>query len=198
MGEGEGPPPEGDMAAPRRAGAACDERTAADAPIALRVEGLQAQGDRGTLAVHDLSLTCGPARSSASRACRAMASASWWRPWWDSARGWRADHGHGDRTPPDARRIGALKVRSLPEEPLRNACVGDMSVAENMALRDFDQPPLAWRLGAGAAHACAGGRAWIAEFSVKTQGEARRLAAFPAATCSARCWRANWPGTSLC
>jgi ABC-type uncharacterized transport system ATPase subunit len=35
-----------------------------------------------------------------------------------------------------------LKVRSLPEEPLRNACVGDLSVAENMALRDFDQPPL--------------------------------------------------------
>jgi hypothetical protein len=26
-------------------------------------------------------------------------------------------------------------VRSLPEEPLRNACVGDMSVADNMALR---------------------------------------------------------------
>ena len=33
-------------------------------------------------------------------------------------------------------------MRSLPEEPLRNACVGDLSVAENMALRDFDQPPL--------------------------------------------------------
>ena len=40
-----------------------------------------------------------------------------------------------------------LKVRSLPEEPLRNACVADMSVAENMALRDFDQPPLASRAG---------------------------------------------------
>ncbi|MGP0059782.1 MAG: ABC transporter ATP-binding protein [Beijerinckiaceae bacterium] len=31
----------------------------------------------------------------------------------------------------------------LPEEPLRNACVGRMSVAENMAFRSFDQPPLA-------------------------------------------------------
>jgi ABC-type uncharacterized transport system ATPase subunit len=30
-------------------------------------------------------------------------------------------------------------VRSLPEEPLRNACVGDMSVADNMALRNFDR-----------------------------------------------------------
>ena len=41
------------------------------------------------------------------------------------------------------------KVFSLPEEPLRNACVADMSVADNMALRDFDRPPLCrqgWRI----------------------------------------------------
>ncbi|HEY9698080.1 MAG TPA: ABC transporter ATP-binding protein [Trichocoleus sp.] len=34
-------------------------------------------------------------------------------------------------------------VFSLPEEPLRNACVPHMSVAENMALRTFDRPPQA-------------------------------------------------------
>ena len=33
------------------------------------------------------------------------------------------------------------KVACLPEEPLRNACVADMSVAENIALRSFDRPP---------------------------------------------------------
>lgn len=33
------------------------------------------------------------------------------------------------------------KIACLPEEPLRNACVADMSVAENIALRSFDQPP---------------------------------------------------------
>ncbi len=33
-----------------------------------------------------------------------------------------------------------LRVRCLPEEPLRNACVATMSVAENMALRAFDEP----------------------------------------------------------
>ena len=33
------------------------------------------------------------------------------------------------------------RVFSLPEEPLRNACVPHMSVAENMALRTFDRPP---------------------------------------------------------
>jgi simple sugar transport system ATP-binding protein len=33
-----------------------------------------------------------------------------------------------------------LRVRCLPEEPLRNACVPTMSVAENMAFRAFDRP----------------------------------------------------------
>ena len=33
------------------------------------------------------------------------------------------------------------RVFALPEEPLRNACVPHMSVAENMALRTFDKPP---------------------------------------------------------
>jgi ABC-type uncharacterized transport system ATPase subunit len=68
-----------------------------------------------------------------------------------------------------------LKVRSLPEEPLRNACVGDLSVAENMALRDFDQPPLAtargpasWlRFGAWRERA----RSGSADYGIKTQGE---------------------------
>jgi len=64
-----------------------------------------------------------------------------------------------------------LRVRSLPEEPLRNACVGDLSVAQNMALRDFDQAPLSvggwlrfnqWRRRA---------RAWIDEYGIKTRGE---------------------------
>lgn len=35
------------------------------------------------------------------------------------------------------------QVFSLPEEPLRNACVSQMSVAENLALRTFDRPPQA-------------------------------------------------------
>jgi len=35
------------------------------------------------------------------------------------------------------------QVFSLPEEPLRNACVPNMSVAENLALRTFDRTPQA-------------------------------------------------------
>jgi simple sugar transport system ATP-binding protein len=64
-----------------------------------------------------------------------------------------------------------LRVRALPEEPLRNACVAALGVADNMGLRHFDEPPysragwLRWsRLRVQA-------RAWIAEYGVKTQGE---------------------------
>lgn len=39
--------------------------------------------------------------------------------------------------------IRRLKVRCLPEEPLRSACVPAMTVAENMSFRRFDRPPYA-------------------------------------------------------
>jgi simple sugar transport system ATP-binding protein len=41
------------------------------------------------------------------------------------------------------REMHAHQLFALPEEPLRNACVPDMSVAENLAMRNFDRPPLA-------------------------------------------------------
>ncbi|MFM0736033.1 ABC transporter ATP-binding protein [Paraburkholderia xenovorans] len=34
------------------------------------------------------------------------------------------------------------RVFAIPEEPLKNACVAGMSVAQNLALRDFDREPL--------------------------------------------------------
>ncbi|WP_118179854.1 ABC transporter ATP-binding protein [Paraburkholderia phosphatilytica] len=42
-----------------------------------------------------------------------------------------------------------LRLFALPEEPLRNACVAGMTVAENLALRNFDRAPVrrgGWRL----------------------------------------------------
>ncbi|MDZ4735441.1 MAG: ABC transporter ATP-binding protein [Rhodospirillaceae bacterium] len=45
------------------------------------------------------------------------------------------------------------KFYLLPEEPLQNACARNMSVAENLAIRDFDRPPKAlggWLLDRGA------------------------------------------------
>jgi simple sugar transport system ATP-binding protein len=57
----------------------------------------------------------------------------------------------------------------LPEEPLRNACVGRMSVAENMAFRGFDRPPMArggWWLRHAQIRLAAQGL--IARYRVKT------------------------------
>ncbi|MGJ3702746.1 ABC transporter ATP-binding protein [Variovorax sp. AFSI2.2] len=144
----------------------------AAAPIALKVEGLKAQGDRGTLALHDLALSVrageilGVAGVSGNGQRELVEALVGQRP---RLAGKVSVMGQAY----SARRAEnrSLKVRSLPEEPLRNACVGDLSVAENMALRDFDRPPLSrggvlnfpfWRSRA---------REWIAEYGVKTQGE---------------------------
>ena len=61
------------------------------------------------------------------------------------------------------------QVYVLPEEPLRNACVPSMSVAENMAMRTFDRPPQArwgWLLVLKAIRRMAQGL--VQTFSVKT------------------------------
>jgi simple sugar transport system ATP-binding protein len=168
MGEGEAPPPEGDTASAD----AVRPSVAADAPVALQVQGLRAQGDRGTLAVHDLSLDVRAGEILGV----AGVSGNGQRELVEALVGQRArlagevtvmGEAYGARREENRR----LKVRSLPEEPLRNACVGELSVAENMALRDFDRPPLAraglldfgaWRRRA---------RAWIAEYGIKTRGE---------------------------
>ena len=63
-----------------------------------------------------------------------------------------------------------MKVFGLPEEPLKNATVPRMSVAENMAFRNFDKPPnakLGWWLSPGPMRAKA--RELIARYQVKTQ-----------------------------
>jgi simple sugar transport system ATP-binding protein len=60
------------------------------------------------------------------------------------------------------------KVSMLPEEPLRNACVPRMSVADNMAFRRFDQKPYAsgfWLHRAAFEHAA---EALIERYRVKT------------------------------
>jgi simple sugar transport system ATP-binding protein len=63
-----------------------------------------------------------------------------------------------------------LGVRSLPEEPLLNACVPDMSVADNLSLRTFDEAPCAW-LGWRQPRALRTlATAAIAAFGVRTRG----------------------------
>jgi simple sugar transport system ATP-binding protein len=145
---------------------------AAMGPAALVVQGLRVVGDRGTLAVQGLDLTVhageilGVAGVSGNGQRELVEALVGQRP---RAGGTVRVSGQPYAASRDENH--RLKVRSLPEEPLRNACVGALSVAENMALRDFDRPPLvtggvlrepAWRARA---------RDWIASYGIKTRGE---------------------------
>jgi simple sugar transport system ATP-binding protein len=66
--------------------------------------------------------------------------------------------------------IARHRVASLPEEPLRNACVATMSVAENLALREFDRPPMARAGWLSPARMIAAARPRIEAFGVRTRG----------------------------
>jgi simple sugar transport system ATP-binding protein len=63
------------------------------------------------------------------------------------------------------------KVRCLPDEPLRNACVGTMSVAENIGFRRFDRHPFALLRTLVSGRALRrNARALIAEYGIRTPG----------------------------
>jgi simple sugar transport system ATP-binding protein len=62
------------------------------------------------------------------------------------------------------------RVFSLPEEPLRNASVAALSVAENMALRNFDRAPLAAGPWLKRRQMLAQSMRLIGEYKVKTRG----------------------------
>ncbi|MCM2340928.1 ABC transporter ATP-binding protein [Rhodoferax sp.] len=152
---------------------ACTQGTVDSSTVpALQVSGLSALGDRGTVALHgvDLMVRCGEilgvAGVSGNGQRELVEALVGQRPRLSGQVSVMGESYRATRT--DNHR---LKVRSLPEEPLHNACVGALSVAENMALRDFDQPPNTrggvLRFGAWRNRA----RAWIAEYGIKTQGE---------------------------
>ncbi len=72
---------------------------------------------------------------------------------------------------PDRKSFDRYKVFGLPEEPLKNATVPKMSVAENIAFRAFDKPPFAklgWWMSPGPMRQKA--NELIARYRVKTQG----------------------------
>jgi len=77
----------------------------------------------------------------------------------------------GDRFEPNRASYDKYKVFGLPEEPLKNAAVPKMSVAENLAFRAFDKPPVAslgWWMSPGPMRTKA--KELIAQYRVKTQG----------------------------
>lgn len=78
---------------------------------------------------------------------------------------------HGQAFDGSRRAMKQHKLSCLPEEPLRNACVAKMSVADNLAFRRFDEPPFAaggWWLKPGAFREAA--LQVIARYRVKTPG----------------------------
>ncbi len=144
----------------------------ADAVVRLRVKDLSVLGDRGERAVHGLSVqvkageVVGIAGVSGNGQRELMEALVGQRER-ESGEVWMAQERYHAKREQNQR----LHVRSLPEEPLRNACVGDLSVAMNMGLRRFDQAPAArwgWLRGGVLREQAKG---LIAAYRVKTQGE---------------------------
>lgn len=119
-----------------------ERETHAPGKTVLKLEGLCIADNVGQLAVEDLALDIrageivGVAGVSGNGQRELVETLAGQR---DARAGEMRVHGEIYRaTRPEMVRH---KIACLPEEPLRNACVADMSVAENMALRSFDQAP---------------------------------------------------------
>src|SRR4051794_6712141 len=121
---------------PARSGAAGETR--------LELSGVRALDDAGVIAVNDVSLTV----RAGEIVGIAGVSGNGQRQLVEVLAGQRAAESgevrvagvayHASRE--DMRRH---KMSLLPEEPLKNACVGGMSVADNIAFREFDRAPFA-------------------------------------------------------
>ena len=146
--------------------------TAAPGTVRLAVSGLRVAGDRGDMAVDGLDLEVrageivGVAGVSGNGQREMMQALVGQRERLDGS---VLVDGHPYAATRTQNR--ALRVRSLPEEPMHNACVPGMSVAENMALRRFDEAPFAWagwrRKGAVRQRA----RELVQAFRVRTRSE---------------------------
>ena len=145
-------------------------------PVHLSISGLQVMGDRGEPAVQGFSLDVrageivGVAGVSGNGQRELMQSLTGQRP----REGGQVQVA-GQPFAATRAQNRRLKVRALPEEPLHNACVGELSVSHNMGLRQFDESPFATPAATGGwvrwGRLRERARAWIAEYGVKTQGE---------------------------
>ncbi|WP_166444138.1 ABC transporter ATP-binding protein [Pararobbsia silviterrae] len=139
------------------------------APVRLALEDVSIEDDRGHTAVKHASLTV----RSGEIVGLAGVSGNGQKELVEAIVGQRKLAGGAMRVagaPYHATRaeMTARKLFAIPEEPLRNACVASMSVAENMALRDFDLAPAragGWRLDRRAIKARAVGL--IRDFNVR-------------------------------
>lgn len=119
-----------------------ERETRAPGKAVLKLEGLSVADNVGQLAVEELALEI----RAGEIVGIAGVSGNGQRELVETLAGQR-DHEagrmlvHGELYTATRPEMVRHKIACLPEEPLRNACVADMSVAENMALRSFDQPP---------------------------------------------------------
>jgi len=112
--------------------------------VRLCVEGLSADNDRGSSAVADVSFEV----RAGEIVGLAGVSGNGQRELVEVLAGQRvATAGsivlHGETYTATREQMRRHRIFCLSEEPLRNACVPRMSVAENLAFRSFDRPPLA-------------------------------------------------------
>ena len=144
--------------------------------VHLAINSLQVMGDRGALAVQDFALQVRRFEIVGV----AGVSGNGQRELMQSLTGQRARQAGtvtvaGTPYAASRRQNRRLKVRALPEEPLQNACVADLSVAHNMGLRQFDEAPFATPAATGGwvrwGRLRQRARGWIADYGVKTQGE---------------------------
>jgi simple sugar transport system ATP-binding protein len=149
---------------------------AADATPRVVIDRLQVRGDKGTLAVIGATLAIQPGEIVGI----AGVSGNGQRELVEALIGQRdAESGsvtiHGEPFTATREEMRRHRLYSLPEQPLGNACVPAMSVADNVALRNFDAAPLATGIWLrGAAHVRQAQR-YVREFHVKCAGINARI-----------------------
>jgi ABC-type uncharacterized transport system ATPase subunit len=145
----------------------------------LELEKLVALDDAGAIAVNNVSLTV----RSGEIVGIAGVSGNGQRQLVEVLAGQREAESGGIRVAGDAYHAAREEMRRhkmslLPEEPLKNACVGGMSVADNIAFREFDRAPFAsggWWLNKSAFREDA--KAKIARYKIKTRTPETPIAA---------------------
>jgi len=162
-------------ARPAPASAARAERTAG--ANYLELHGVSALNDRGTLAVRNLTLRV----ASGEIVGIAGVSGNGQKELVEVLAGQREPESGSIRVDGAAYRRTRREMRErgvslLAEEPLVSSCVRTLSVAENLALRDFDVPPYArpgWRIDRAAIAQRA--RDLIGRFSIRCAGPHARM-----------------------
>ena len=116
----------------------------------LKIETLTVRGANGAISVDDASLTVSPGEILGI----AGVSGNGQRELVEVLAGQR--HAESGAVAVDGAALSSTRafmsqhrIALLPEEPLRNACVPDMSVAENLAMRTYDEAPIVGKRGPG-------------------------------------------------